>query len=402
MQRNIAIDLARFLAIVGMMAAHLLVFPTGSDLLNLVTDGFPSTLFAVLGGFGVVFSTRRYLREGRVTSAVVAVLARGLVVVGVGLALELLPPHPIAVVLVYYGFAIMVGSVLVLLPQLPLAILTAALALGSPLLLESVRSAAYVYVAPGDLSYDSPWKFLLSVALTGTYPALTWTVYLAVGILMARFVLRPSARTNVRAAALALGAGVVAFAIGEGSTARRIAAIAPQLAADNGLGEDEVVSYLRSAQYGGPFSGGWDAILLGSPHSGTTADILRTGGAAVALIAVLLLLFSATRKTPLILKPLVRAGGAPLTVYVLHIAMTSLSIWGYNQFVGPGSLWDAQRESTFMAASFWWQLAVILTLGIYLSFANKRGPLERVTSHVSRWAAGLASAGALASGTGAG
>lgn len=391
MQRVVAIDLARFIAIVGMMAAHLLVSTGTFGWLEPPTAGFPSTLFAVLGGFGVVFASRKYLRAGRTAAAIVAVSARGLVVVVIGLAMEVFPDHSIAVILVYYGVAIMVGSVLVIIPTVPLAVLVAIGSVASPLLIVLVRSGVGAFWSPGRLDYSSIVSFLVSVLLTGTYPVVTWSLYLGIGIIVARQILTPRSLEGQRTTAVVVGAsGAIAWASAEIATNLRIDAIAPRLATFNDMTEAEISHALRSNQYGAPFNGGWDAILLASPHSGSTADILRTAGASILLISVLVLIFSGAKGAPKFLTPFTRVGASPLTVYVLHIAMTAYSLEVYRALNGPANWWDAVEGSPVMAASFWWQLAIIMGLGVFWTFTGRRGPLERLTTYLSAYAVKIA------------
>ncbi|MEB4614241.1 acyltransferase, partial [Leucobacter sp. M11] len=104
--RLVGIDLARFLAICGMVVAHVRVIDWAADKpLNTVFDGNPSTLFAVLGGVSVVLATRRYLVAGDVAAARWSLFARGGIVVLIGLLLGLLEDAPAVVVLVPFGVA---------------------------------------------------------------------------------------------------------------------------------------------------------------------------------------------------------------------------------------------------------------------------------------------------------
>lgn len=387
MQRVVAIDLARFIAIVGMMAAHLLTSVAYLPWMENVTSGFPSTLFAVLGGFGVVFASRKYLSQGRVAASLVAGSTRGLVVVAIGVVMEVFPDHPIAVILVYYGFAIMVASALVLIPTGPLLGLVALASVGGPLLLVAARGWTENLTSAGMLDYSSAWTFATSIFLTGTYPVVTWSVYLAIGIVVSRGILAPRPPGRGRLVTMAFGAGgAIAFLVGEVTTTLRINAISPALAQVNAMSEQEISQALRSNMFGAPFNGGWDAILIASPHSGSTADILRTAGAAVLLICVLALVFSFIPRTPLALQPLIKVGATPLTVYVLHIALSAYALWIYSLTSGPANWWEALGSSKIMAASFWWQLGIILGLGIYWTITQRRGPLERFVTATSAWA----------------
>lgn len=375
MNRIIAIDISRFIALLGMIAAHLLDAALEFPWLTTVTMGFPSTLFAVLGGFGVVFSSRRYLRDGRRLAALVAGITRGAMVVLVGLLMELLPPHPIAVILVYYGFAIMVASVLVLLPQWPLVSLLGLLMVAVPLAGSTVAPLSdFGY---GSLDFSSPTAFVTTAWLTGTYPALTWTIYLGWGIVMARALVL-SARPS--AAALKFGSvGLGAWVTAELVSGWRIRHVAGEMAASGMGSKAEMIEYLRGSMYGVPYAPGWDALLVASPHSGSTTDIMRTAGAAFVLISALFIAFGRVQKRPLLLLPIIKTGATPLTAYTLHIVMTSFAL---TFLVQEGDYWSTVVP--FLASTFWWQSAVLLLMGLVLTLLNRRGPLEFLVSWVSQ------------------
>ena len=384
MPRLIAIDLARFLALIGMMAAHLLVGFDQGGWLEVATAGFPSTLFAVLGGFGVVFSTRRYLSHGMMGRAIVAGLSRGVMVMIIGLLMELLPEHPIAVILVYYGVAIMVASFLVLIPQLPLFILLTVASVVSPLLQFSIAGATEEFASAGMLDYSGPGQFLVTTLFTGTYPALTWSIYLGFGIVLARAVLTSDnlPRTALTWGGVAAGVWVVAEVV----SGMQISRVAEDLAAQGYGGVEEIVESLQESSFGGAYFGGWDALLIASPHSGSTTDIMRTGGASIVIICLLILACSRMTKTPAVLQPVAKVGATPLTSYVLHIAMTAYALAALGEPMYGG---DYGRIYSMLSIAFWWQLAVILALGIILTAINRRGPLETLVSWTSKSVAAM-------------
>lgn len=378
--RLLGVDLARFTAIVGMMSAHLLLMEGNIAWLNKATSGFPSTLFAVLGGFGVVFATKRYLVRNQRKAAVVSLLARGAVVLILGLLLELLPHHTIYVILVYYGTAIMISSMLILLPQYVLLALTITLVFVSPLVLHAVTQLPDISVAVGGLDYTTPWSLFLSVFVTGTYPVLTWTVYFSMGILFARALKnRATSSARMKVSLTAGGIGLSLAALAQLVSSWRLSEIASGLAEANQLTPAEVVSLLEANQTGAPPLGGWNAILLASPHSGTTLDMLRTGGASLFIIALFLIVTANIVILPMWLKIIAKGGSTALTIYVLHIAMTAFTYRALYFSTEPSPWW--------FTYTFYWQLAVILALSTVLVFMNRRGPLETMTSEIAKGAA---------------
>jgi uncharacterized membrane protein len=104
--RIVGLDLARFVAVVGMMAVHVWLYAdlkTGEQLwFSGQFTGRASALFAVLAGVGVVLSTRTPLRRGRQMAARWMLVGRGVALIAIGLTLGLLQP-PMLVILVSYG-----------------------------------------------------------------------------------------------------------------------------------------------------------------------------------------------------------------------------------------------------------------------------------------------------------
>ncbi len=383
MKRLIAVDLARFLALVGMMAAHLLPAARSGGWVDYLTSGFPSTLFAVLGGFGVVFSTRRYLAEGQRGPAIVSGLVRGGSVAMIGFLMGFLPDHNIIVILVYYGVAIMVATLLVLLPQLPLLLILLGASIVTPLVAFEVKTQTSQSIGHGMLDLSTVPSTLSTLFLTGTYPVFTWSIYLGIGILLARALL--TSRNQVRSALIFALSGAAAWALAEIINSFQTHALSLQLEAEGFGAATEIATALGQSAYGSPFLGGWNALLIASPHSGSTADILKTGGGAVLAICLLVAVFSRIGTTPVLLRPLAKVGATPLTSYVLHITMTAfLMLWTGRPLDAIGWI----RTYEILAVSFWWQLAVLLLLGTILSATKKRGPLETLVSWASRTAAG--------------
>jgi uncharacterized membrane protein YeiB len=73
--------------------------------------------------------------------------------------------------------------------------------------------------------------------------------------------------------------------------------------------------------------GGAQAIpgLSAEAHSGSTAEILGSGGFAIAAIGVLLWITRA-RAAHIVLHPVAAAGSMPLTIYTLQILMLALCV----------------------------------------------------------------------------
>lgn len=378
--RFYGVDFARFLAIIGMMAAHLLV-PNGSPAwVQVATTGFPSTLFAVLGGFGIVFSSRRYSDPW---AAFVAVFVRGLVVFLLGWVCVALPPSPIAIVLMYFGMAIMCAAFVVSLSTWIWAVLAVVLALIGPQLLPVFRAGLDT---AGLLDLSNPVLTLRSLFFTGTYPVLTWLAYVLLGMILCRKLLQE--RQQMRSFALwlaGIGAAVAVLAEVVSQLSLRLL-VAPRMAVDLGMDKESVIEALQGSQFGAMPSSGWSAALVASPHSGATMDILLTGGVAVAIIGLCLFGSSSWRAVPSALRPFFAAGAAPLTIYVTHIVMTSIMYAVLTSGPTPHSLSELPLWYT---SAFWWQSAVVILIGVVLALTHRRGPLEAFTSSVSHTFADL-------------
>lgn len=380
--RFVGIDLARFLAVIGMMAAHLLVSVGAPEWVMVATDGFPSTLFAVLGGFGVTFACRRYAKNS--WAAFVATFMRGLVVFLIGWVCEALPPSPIALILMYFGMALMCAAFFVALPSWILIIIAAVLALVGPQLLPVFRANLDTV---GMLDLTNPITIFRSLFFTGTYPVITWLAYIVVGMILCRLLTRVQGTKNLHTFSQWLtgcGAGVALIAYGISEVSLRTL-IAPRMATDLSMDQNQIVEFFHGGQYGAMPQSGWMAALVASPHSGATMDILLTGGVSVAIVGLALLATSWMTSVPIWLQPFTRAGAAPLTVYVSHIVMTSIM---YAILLNTND-WAMGQIPWWVQSAFWWQLAIVILIGVALTLLKRRGPLETLTSSISHTFADL-------------
>ncbi|GAB3409186.1 heparan-alpha-glucosaminide N-acetyltransferase domain-containing protein [Schumannella luteola] len=397
--RLIAIDIARFIAIVGMMGNHLAL--GYFEPLTVAVSGFPSTLFAVLGGVSAVLSTRKYVENGQRLAASLSLAARGAVVGLIGVALGLTPTF-VAVVLVYYGVGMIVTAVLLHLPSPVLLALAAALAVGGPHLNLLVHDVAQLDTL-GELSYADPFQFLRSVAFTGTYPVITWLAYMLAGVLAARVLLNPERlRSAVRL--VAVGAGMLAAAIAADLISRP--AVLDAIMA-KGLERGEAEYLVTGDGFGAPIDSSWVALVNAAPHTGSTGDIVRTVGAALLLIGVLVAIgelwrrrVAATslnaaaeraRRVPLLLRPIAAAGSAPLTLYTLHILATAAITTLITQDLGFDVFGGSGQAPWWLMGPGAWGVHVLaaLAFGVVLAIVKRRGPLEALASLVARAAARL-------------
>jgi uncharacterized membrane protein len=355
--RILGVDAARAVALVGMFATH--IFPLragdGATLTGVVASGRASALFAVLAGVGVALASGGPQRPDGARAhlgAAVALVVRGVLVGALGLTLVALDP-PVAVILAYYGLLFVVAAPLLRLPATVLAAGALLACVLTPLASQLLRAG--LPDGPGEQAgwpaLAEPGELLVTLALTGYYPVLTWTTYLLAGMAVGRLDLR---RTGVAAGLLA---GGTALAV--------LAWAASTLLLRPGGGAAALGPALERRGYGTTPTGSWWWLAVPSPHTGAPFDLAHTTGTALAVLGTMLLLARTAR--PLVVVP-AALGAAPLTLYTLHV----VALAAY-----PGDDRDALQL---------WITHVLLAtaVGGLLWVAGHRGPLEAVVSTAGR------------------
>lgn len=304
MTRIHGLDLARALAIIGMMAAHI-----GPE--HFLTDGYPSVLFAVLAGvsMGIIAARSTSPAEARV-----ALLTRAVLLVGLGVLLEALQ-FGIVVVLTAIGV-----SYLLLLPVLRWRTRWWVMLL-----------AVLVVLGPG-VGAAQGWFYIvwgsefLNDLLYGPYPLTAWLAYLLVGLLIHRLALQRDV--------LLLVLGLSLFALVQGII----------MVTDFRVGEFDALNV----------AGAW---LQGEPHTGGLLDILTSAGLAAAVIGACLL---ACRVAAIVwvTYPLRSFGAMSLTIYVTHVIITTLA---NGTFVGTTSMYDDTPAPYTGPADFGWTMYAPVT-----------------------------------------
>lgn len=392
--RILGLDVARGLAILGMAGAHVGMTDafdwgdptTWTDLVH----GRSSILFALLAGVSIALMTGRDVlpERERLPGIRLNLVGRGAVIFVIGLALELLNT-PIAVILTLYG--LLYVAVIPVLRWRPRQLLlgAAVLALAGPALLALISAVAL-----------QPFGAGIGFVLYGTYPITVWLALVLGGMALGRLRVQ-----EVRTAVVALVVGVVLAAIGYGLGA---------LGAGAGLGgtgslTSSTSGYSGSESLDSPPSesldslpaeslssfipddmmppSGWEsypealaatdpfgsvvrAVFAVDPHSGGTAEILGSGGFALAVIALCLLL---SRPLRWLLLPLGALGSMPLTAYSLHVVSVVL-VAGPGGFIADNSFWGLTAVALLVVTTLW-----AMFVG--------RGPLERL---VGKGAAAMA------------
>lgn len=357
--RILGLDIARGLAILGMAGAHIGDTPifdwsdptTWTDLVH----GRSSILFAVLAGVSIALMTGRSALPdpARLPSIRLSLVGRGAVIFLIGLALEFLNT-PIAVILTLYG--LLYVAVIPFLRWKPWQLLLAAgvLTLAGPALLALLAAVTL-----------NPYGAGIGFVLYGSYPITVWMAFVLGGMALGRL---PVA--TVRTAVIALITGVVLAIIGYGlggigdTFVRGFEARGSSL---EGAPQSGWPGYADALAQADPLGSMLHAIFAVEPHSGGTAEILGSGGFALAVIALCLLL-SRPLRWPLL--PLGALGSMPLSAYSGHVLAIAL-------ITGPGGYYSSNV--------FWAVLAIgmLLVTTVWSIFLG-RGPLERLVGFAAR------------------
>ncbi len=353
--RLLGIDAARALALIGMMAVHIL--PAGTS------DGRPAWHYATAGGrsaalFAVLAGVGLALASGGATppagtslrAARRATLARAGVLGAIGLFLGTFDSG-VAVILVHYGFLFVVASALLGLRSKTLLGLAAFWVVSAPLVSHVLRSGGQEGPkVPGFDDLMNPPGFLTDVVVSGYYPVLTWTTYLLVGLAVGRSVLT-SSRQALRL--LLAGLGVAGAA-----------PLASVLLLEVGGRE---LAPLPVQYFGTTPTDSWWYLAVMTPHSGSPLDLLHTTGSAIALIGMCLLVAAASRPAVVWLAG---AGGMTLSLYSAHVLALASRV-------------GLENRPRFLAIN----VVVSLLVGGVWRRTVGRGPLETLAASVAATAA---------------
>lgn len=380
-------DVARALAIFGMVAAHLTPgqFP-GEWLIH----WYPSALFAVLVGV----STALLLSRQPQLSTRYGFLVRAAFILLLGVALDEWPTM-ISVVLITIALEMFILTLIHHWSTRVLCIILIALVLFGPLV--------------NLVLYNSVFGVGL---LGGSYPLLVWVAYGIGGVVLHRLLqFRPAAAWAV------LPVGVLA--VGLAYPLR-------------GLGEfpGKDVGWIGFPATGGVTPPIYYSDYLGAmPHSGGLVDVVTTLLGAAGVIALCVL----ACRLPLLVMlsyPLRAVGSMPLTIYTYHVLSEPILTWLFGNSIRsdetfieqgyePDMPWPTYQDKVARSEDYeafweqeelWWQQQPLpepedyidvlpthtgefwVTVLVAVVFASlwriwlRRGPLEWVVAATVRWA----------------
>ncbi len=375
--RVVGVDLARLLALVGMMATHIVpsVDETGRvTALQQLAGGRSSALFATLAGvsLSLAYGRTRPVRGRAWASAAVGVSVRAAMVAALGLLLGALGSG-IAVILTYYGLLFCVGIPFLRFRAGSLAVVAAAWLLAGPVLSHLLRpglpppsyhSPSFAALGSG----ETAWGLLTELAVTGYYPVLVWMAYLLAGMAVGRTDL-----TRWRNVGMVACVGALLWSTAVLASDALLArpgvrgALVETFEGAGWRGDLDVT--LTHGLYGTTPSGSGWWLAVRAPHSGTSFDLAVTLGGALVVLAGCV---AVGLVSPRAVAVLGGAGAMTLTLYTAHV-MSRQPGW-----------WDADDLRT------WWaQVVLAVLVGAGFRLAGAQGPLEAVVGSCSRAAAGL-------------
>lgn len=369
-KRLIGIDAARGMALIGLIAVHILPDETAAGdpaLAWTLFSGDSAALFALLAGVGLAFTTGGSTpHRGRTLAADrVGIAARAVVIGAIGLVIAaVLPWDPPAYgILLYYAVFFLVTVPFLHLRARTLFLAAGAFVLISPILLQQVgpllpASSAYNHTLVTLLT--EPIATVSELLLTGSYPALAYMTYLLVGLGLGRLNLRS---TRVQALITGAGAGIAMFSHLLSALLLGPAGGYDALLASTGMAEDDLDRTLTFGFDTIPNTSAW-WLALDTPHAGTTLAIGASLGMGLLVTGACLLI---TAKVGKLLAPLAAMGSMTLTLYTAHLLA-----------LAPELHYDAPQ------AWFILHLAVAVTFAWVWRKKAGRGPLERSVAIAAR------------------
>ncbi|MFW6866591.1 heparan-alpha-glucosaminide N-acetyltransferase domain-containing protein [Nocardioides sp. CPCC 206347] len=371
--RLVGVDLARTIALLGMVATHVLDGHTASGGLTTVqwlAGGRASALFAVLAGVSLALITGGTTPQaGRdLGRSAAGIAVRAVLIALIGLALGGLETG-LAIILAYYGVLFLLGLPFLGLRALPLAMLAGAWLVVAPVVSHLVRPELpdRLSGSPDFASLGDPGQLLAHLLFTGTYPAVPWLAYLLAGMALGRTDLR-GWRTPLRLAGWGAGLAVMATVVSRLCTADP--GIRGALFPHRVLTHEQALRVLQDSLHGSPPTGGaWQWLLVVSPHSATPFDLAQTIGSALVVLGLALVLVDVVPRHGKVALALVAGAGAiPLTAYTVHVVTKTEQVWPAEQ-----------------PDNFGWYAAIVLGLGAAFALSGRRGPLEAIVGWPGRW-----------------
>jgi uncharacterized membrane protein YeiB len=322
--RMLGIDMARALALIGMVAVH--VGPEDAaglgGRLYALAHGRASILFVLVAGIGVTLLASR----GGSASARLRLACFCLVLLPMGLALQLVA-GPIAVILHHYAAFFLVGlAVINLRSRTVFALALATTLLGPMIYFAAGLFDPQVYDGRPVTLLDNPFTILKGLIISGPYPLVVWSAPLLFGVWLGRQDLREHG-TQMR---LCYAGALLAAA------AMSLSLLLVSIVGEPGGPSDPAMLVIHAA------------------HSQMPLWLLSAIGAAMFVLGLSLLF--ATR-FPGVARPFALLGQMALSMYVTHVLILGLLFrQQLNQdAVGPSLLLVALLTAGGMTFAVIWR-----------------------------------------------
>ncbi len=362
-----AVDLARGLALIGMMFTHIGPRWTGENppVGDMLAGGRAAPLFALVAGVAL---TIVHQRDSRGAGSVRATWIRAVILIAVGLALGSLDQVPMFIILAYYGVMIVIVLPFRRLPTTALFVLGTVWALVAPIVLlwaqrehKLVRSGQTEWA---DLQH--PGELFMEIVVWGVYPVGVWIAYILIGMAIGRLDLRNFA---VALRLVAVGVVLVVMTLTAGLEAINNGVFAGQR--DGGW---RILFTSPSYPYEKP---NWDELLLVGQHTSRPLGVLSAIGSAILVIGLAALLVRIPWAR-LLLTPIRAAGAMTLSLYTAHV------IWAWRIRV---DFVDDHPEGIQSHDYGDWllQVVVLCVLATIWSLTLGKGPLEWLVRWLSVW-----------------
>ncbi|MEX5306229.1 heparan-alpha-glucosaminide N-acetyltransferase domain-containing protein [Kocuria sp. CPCC 205258] len=372
-RRLVGIDAARGLALLGMVSVHILPSWDPETFEATVQwtlfSGRAAALFALLAGVGLALgSGGTRVHEGRrATADRAGLLVRAVLITALGLLINQLSPGdpPAYNILVYYGVFFLLALPFLHLSVRALLAWAAGLAVLGPVLVHSLGPAlpGFTVYNPGLAELvTEPGTTLAQLLVTGSYPGVTYLVYLLAGLALGRLDLsavRTQAGLAIGGAALAVFSAVTSWLL-----LHPLGGIERLLAASPSLDRGDVQDVLVYGPDPVLPSATWWWLAVTGPHTNTPLALLSGVGTGALVLGLCLLV---ARRAGHVLLPLVAAGSMTLTLYSAHLLGLFLELH-YEQPV----LW------------FLVHVLVGTVFAVLWHRARGQGPLERVVGRAAR------------------
>lgn len=362
-----AVDLARGIALIGMMLVHIGPYWTERNppVGHIVAGGRAAPLFALLAGVALSLV---HDRDPRGAGSTRATAIRAALLIALGLGLGSLHDMPVFVILAFYGLLIVVALPFRRLSTRALLVLAAAWAVAAPVLVLWARiSHEPVVAGQAELSdLKHPGELVMELLVWGTYPAAVWFAYVLVGLAVGR---------------LDLDRAAVAWRlVRDGATLLAVTLLAGLflIRTERVHDTDDLGWRLLFAEHFWPFEpAGWNDLLLVGSHTSTPLNVLSAIGSAVLAVGLCALVLRIPWAR-IGLTPFRAAGAMTLTLYTVHV------LWAWRMRVDYMDAHDGRWDTG--SHRDWLLQVVVLCLGaaLWQRFIGK-GPLEWLVRRLSVW-----------------